>query len=158
VWPHDNGFIALGFRRYGFAAEAARVARDVSGAGGHFVQHQMPELYAGLTRSPTNFPVQYLGANVPQAWAAGSAFVFLQAILGLQPDAPRDKLYIDPALPDWLPDLTIGNLRIGERKHDIRFWRDGGDTRWEVLKGNAERVLHRSFATGKELLAAASKD
>ena len=24
VWPHDNGIIALGFRRYGFAAEAAR--------------------------------------------------------------------------------------------------------------------------------------
>ena len=76
VWPHDNGIIALGFRRYGFAEEAARVARDVSGAGGYFMQHQMPELYAGLERGPTNFPVQYLGANVPQAWAAGSAFAF----------------------------------------------------------------------------------
>jgi glycogen debranching enzyme len=151
VWPHDNGFIALGFRRYGFAAEAARIARDVSGAGGHFVQHQMPELYAGLARSPTNFPVQYLGANVPQAWAAGSAFIFLQAILGFQPDAPRDKLYIDPALPDWLPDITIGNLRIGERKFDIRFWRHGDDTRWEVLAGDAERVSRRSFATGRNL-------
>ncbi|HEX5509974.1 MAG TPA: glycogen debranching N-terminal domain-containing protein, partial [Pseudolabrys sp.] len=78
VWPHDNGFIALGFRRYGFAAEAARVARDVSGAGSYFMQHQMPELYAGLQHNLTNFPVQYLGANVPQAWAAGSTFVFLK--------------------------------------------------------------------------------
>ncbi|TMA53786.1 MAG: amylo-alpha-1,6-glucosidase, partial [Deltaproteobacteria bacterium] len=32
VWPHDNGLIALGFKRYGFAAEAARVARDISEA------------------------------------------------------------------------------------------------------------------------------
>src|SRR6201988_1051520 len=24
VWPHDNGIIALGFKRYGYAAEAAR--------------------------------------------------------------------------------------------------------------------------------------
>lgn len=27
VWPHDNGLIALGMRRYGFAAEACQVAR-----------------------------------------------------------------------------------------------------------------------------------
>src|SRR6195256_2806256 len=29
VWPHDNSLIALGMRRYGFAAEAAAVARDI---------------------------------------------------------------------------------------------------------------------------------
>ena len=74
VWPHDNALIALGFRRYGFADEAARIARDISGAAGYFMLHQMPELYSGLQRDPTNFPVQYLGANVPQAWAAGSLF------------------------------------------------------------------------------------
>src|SRR5665213_1094720 len=59
----------------------------------------------GLQRDPTNFPVQYLGANVPQAWAAGTPFMLLQAMLGLQQDAPRGKLYVDPALPDWLPDV-----------------------------------------------------
>ena len=74
VWPHDNGIIALGFRRYGYAEEAARIARDVSRAASYFMQHQVPELYSGIQRDPTNFPVQYLGANVPQAWAAGSAF------------------------------------------------------------------------------------
>ena len=36
VWPHDNSLIALGMRRYGFAAEAAAVARDISGAGEPF--------------------------------------------------------------------------------------------------------------------------
>ena len=30
VWPHDNGIIAMGFKRYGFGAEAARIARDIS--------------------------------------------------------------------------------------------------------------------------------
>jgi glycogen debranching enzyme len=91
--PRGNGFIALGFRRYGFATETARIAREVSGAGSYFSQHRMPELYSSIECTETNFPVQYLGANVPQAWAAGSAFAFLQAILGLQPDAPRRKLY-----------------------------------------------------------------
>jgi glycogen debranching enzyme len=151
VWPHDNGFIALGFRRYGFAAEAARVARDVSGAGGYFMQHQMPELYAGLQRSPTNFPVQYLGANVPQAWAAGSAFSFLQALLGFQPDAPNDRLYIDPVLPEWLPDITVMDLRVGQQSFDVHFWRDGDKTRWKVLKGNRDAVKRRDYASGPAL-------
>ena len=70
---------------------------------GFFDRHQMPELYAGITRTSMNFPIQYLGANVPQAWAAGSIFAFMQAIIGYQPDAPNDMLYLDPALPDWLP-------------------------------------------------------
>ena len=151
VWPHDNGFIALGFRRYGFAAEAARVARDVSGAGGYFMQHQMPELYAGLQRSPTNFPVQYLGANVPQAWAAGSAFCFLQALLGFQPDAPNERLYIDPVLPEWLPDITVMDLRVGQQSFDVHFWRDGDKTQWEVLKGDRDAVIRRDYASGPDL-------
>jgi glycogen debranching enzyme len=151
VWPHDNGIIAMGFRRYGFAEEAARVARDVSGAASYFMLHQMPELYSGVRRDPTNFPVQYLGANVPQAWAAGSAFAFLQTILGFQPDAPRDRLYIDPVLPAWLPDLTVMDLQIGKRNFDLRFWRDGDKTRWEVLKGDHDAVTGRSYASGSSL-------
>jgi hypothetical protein len=77
----------------------------------------------GLERNPTNFPVQYLGANVPQAWAAGSVFAFLQAIQGIRPYAPRERLYVDPALPDWLPDVTLTDLQIGNRRFDLRFWR-----------------------------------
>lgn len=113
VWPHDSSIIAMGMRRYGFAEEAAALARDISGAASHFLLNQLPELYAGLQRDPTSFPVQYLGANVPQAWAAGAPFLLLQAMLGLEQDAPRRKLYLDPALPDWLPDVTLIDLRLG---------------------------------------------
>jgi glycogen debranching enzyme len=140
VWPHDNAIIALGMRRYGFAAEAAAVARDISRAASHFLLNQLPELYGGLQRDPTSFPVQYLGANVPQAWAAGTPFMLLQAMLGLQQDAPRGKLYVDPALPDWLPDVTLRDLRLGRQRFDIRFWRDDKDTEFEVLKGKRDAV------------------
>jgi glycogen debranching enzyme len=146
VWPHDNSLIALGMRRYGFAAEAAAVARDISRAASHFLLNQLPELYGGLSRDPTSFPVQYLGANVPQAWAAGTPFMLLQAMLGLQPDAPRGKVYVDPALPDWLPDVTLKDLRLGRRRFDIRFSRDGKDTAFEVLKGKRDAVERRSVA------------
>jgi glycogen debranching enzyme len=146
VWPHDNSLIAMGMRRYGFAAEAAAVARDVSGAASHFLLNQLPELYAGLQRDLTSFPVQYLGANVPQAWAAGTPFMLLQAMLGLQQDAPRGKLYVDPALPDWLPDVTLTDLRLGRRRFDVRFWRNGHDTLFEVTKGKRDAIERRSIA------------
>jgi glycogen debranching enzyme len=145
VWPHDNSIIALGFRRYGFAAEAARIARDISAAASHFQGNQLPELYAGIQKDGTNFPVQYLGANVPQAWAAGSAFALLQSMLGLIPDAPDNRLYIDPALPSWLPDITLSNLAIGKKTLSIRFWRDGTVTRHQVLEGDSSLVEFRRF-------------
>jgi glycogen debranching enzyme len=141
VWPHDNGIIALGFKRYGFAAEAARVARDISEAASNFVSYRLPELYAGIERGPGTFPVQYLGANVPQAWAAGSTFHLLRAILGLQADAPRGRLYVDPQLPIWLPDVTLHGLRVGAAKIDLRFWRDGQRTLWEVLAQEGELTV-----------------
>jgi len=138
VWPHDNGIIALGFKRYGFAREAAMIARDISEAASYFVFNRLPELYAGVKREPGTFPVQYLGANVPQAWAAGSVFDLLRAILGLDGDAQNKKLYIDPALPRWLPDITFRNLRVGKASVDIRFWREGDATRHEVLAADGE--------------------
>jgi glycogen debranching enzyme len=107
VWPHDNSLIALGFKRYGFAADVAAIARGISEAASHFESNQLPELYAGIDRAESPFPVQYLGANVPQAWAAGSAFALTQAILGIEQDAPNHVLWIDPALPAWLPDITL---------------------------------------------------
>ena len=131
VWPHDNGIIALGFQRYGFRAEAAAVARDVFDAARCFVSYRLPELYAGIERRANSFPVQYPGANVPQAWAAGSCFHLLQALLGLQADAPNGRLFVDPALPDWLPDVTLAGLAVGDAVLDLRCWRDGDRTRWE---------------------------
>jgi glycogen debranching enzyme len=153
VWPHDNSLIALGMRRYGFAAEAAAVARDISAAASHFQLNQLPELYGGLQRDPTSFPVQYLGANVPQAWAAGTSFMLLQAMLGLQQDAPRGKLYVDPALPDWLPDVTLTDLRLGRRCFDIRFWREGKETVFKVLKGKRDAVERMSIARSASMAA-----
>jgi len=132
VWPHDNGIIALGFKRYGFVAEAARVARDISEAASYFASYRLPELYAGIERQPGRFPVQYVGANVPQAWAAGSVFHLLQAILGLRADAPEGRLLIDPQLPTWLPDVTLHGLAVGHARVDLRFWRDAEATRWDA--------------------------
>ena len=77
---------------------------------------------------------------MPQAWAAGSVFHLLQAIVGFQPDALRQKLYLDRALLAWLPDLTLIDLQFGDRRFDLRLWREAESTRWEVLKGDRDVV------------------
>lgn len=147
IWPHDNGLIALGFKRYGFHEEAARVARDISEAASFFVGHRLPELYAGTERTPGSFPVQYLQANVPQAWAAGSVFHLLTALLGLKADAPNKTLYVDPHLPKWLPDITLKEMVVGESSVNLRFWREGTVSRWEAnLNSGKLEVKEREYA------------
>ena len=133
VWPHDNGILALGFKRYGFVDEAALVARDIVKTASYFVSYRLPELYAGTAHQPGTFPVQYLGANVPQAWAAGAIFHLLEAMLCLQADAPNNRVYVDPALPAWLPDIALRRVKVGQSQLDLRFWREGDRTRWEIL-------------------------
>jgi glycogen debranching enzyme len=123
VWPHDNAMIAGGFRRYGFDAEAAQVTHGLFDAAERFVANRLPELFAGLPRQVGSFPVQYLGANVPQAWAAASIFRFVAILCGIHATSGRDgsRLYVNPALPEWLPELTIRNLRAGSGAASIRF-------------------------------------
>ena len=143
VWPHDNSLIALGCKRYGLHEAVNRIAEDVNRAASFFMQRQLPELYSGVPRTQTNFPVQYLGANVPQAWAAGSVFAFVQAILGVEFDAPGGRLLVDPVLPDWLPDVTLHGLRVGAHVLDIAFRREEGGTRYTVRRGDAGVVATR---------------
>jgi glycogen debranching enzyme len=140
VWPHDNALIALGFKRYGFGDECARVARDLFEAASCFEGYRLPELYAGLQRHTGSFPVQYLGANIPQAWAAGSVFQLIQAILGLRGDAPLQRLYVHPTLPDWLPNVQLEGLVVGSTRLRLSFWREAEASRWEILKQDGPEI------------------
>ena len=92
----------------------------------------MPELFAGIERQAESFPVPYPDANIPQAWAAGSIFFFIRTILGLEADAPKRQLRVQPSLPEWLPDIALTNLVVGDAKVALRFWLEGEQTRWEV--------------------------
>ena len=122
------------------------MARAISEAASYFQGNQLPELYAGTQKKNDNdFPVQYLGANVPQAWAAGSAFALLKAILGLAPDAPQNRLYVGPALPRWLPDVTLSNLKVGTNTLSLRFWLEGTESFYEVISGEASIIERRPF-------------
>jgi glycogen debranching enzyme len=104
VWPFDNSFIAWGLRRYGFKAEAARVAAGILEAA-EFFQGRLPEAFGGYDRELTGYPVQYPTACSPQAWSTGAPLLLLSTMLGLQPVG--NHLIVDPALPVGMGDVAL---------------------------------------------------
>ena len=114
VWPHDNSLIAWGLARYGRWPEAQRIAQRLLQAARYF-NYQLPEVFAGLRRSETTFPIAYPTAARPQAWAAGTPVLLLQVLLGLQPDIRRHALEtVAPAeLPSWVENAAAA--RVCER-------------------------------------------
>ena len=134
IWPQDNGIIAAGFKRYGLIDECNQVIRGIFDAIEHFDYYRPPEVFAGVQRrGDFDFPVLYpAGANIPQAWATGTIFHMLRVMLGLRADASNKKLFVQPALPLWLPDIELQHMRVGPCVFTIRFWREGTNSRWEV--------------------------
>jgi len=114
VWPHDCVLIADGLRRYGFDEESHRIARAMLEAAAALANRTLPELFAGLQRDEASFPVQYLGANVPQAWASGAIVHLLDVFLGFEPNAAAGTLRLRASLPDWLDRIELSGLRLGE--------------------------------------------
>ena len=133
VWAHDNSFIAAGLKRYGYDAEANRIVEGIFAAASLFQSNQMPELFGGIERQSENFPVPYVDANIPQAWAAGAILWLISSILGLQADAHNRQLQVRPVLPVWLPDLHLTNVNVGDARVDLRFWREDDQTYWQVV-------------------------
>ncbi len=124
VWPHDNANIAGGFRRAGRHAEAQQVADGIFAAAEQFADYRLPELWAGIARDPGGFPVPYLGTNVPQAWSAAAVFRLIAVLCGIHTVGLTKTIYVNPDLPDWLPDLTLKNLRAGSGAAELRLRRD----------------------------------
>ncbi|TML84083.1 MAG: amylo-alpha-1,6-glucosidase [Actinobacteria bacterium] len=122
VWPHDNSLIAWGLARYARWPEAQRIVRTMLAAAGHF-EYELPEVFAGLPRQETSFPIAYPTAARPQAWAAGTPVLLLQLLLGLQPDRRRQILEtVAPLeLPSWAGDVRLTGVRAFDRSWDVRL-------------------------------------
>jgi glycogen debranching enzyme len=135
VWPVEHGSFALGFVRYGLHEELERVCRAQFEAARLFDYYRLPEVFTGHPRDADHpFPGFYRQACSPQAWSASAVFCFVQALLGLYPYAPLKLLVVDPHLPDWLPEITLKGLRVGEGAVDLRFRRKAtGASTYEVL-------------------------
>jgi glycogen debranching enzyme len=135
VWPHDTSLIAAGFKRYGFDDASNRLVGQMMEAAQGFPDYRLPELFCGFDKNDAHTPVPYPVACSPQAWAAGSSFLFLETMLGLRAHADRNELeLLHPHLPDWLGKVTLTDLRVGDASVDLLFHRWRGTTSAEVLR------------------------
>jgi glycogen debranching enzyme len=134
IWPHDNAIAAEGIAAYGYREQALRLLSGLFGASQHVDLNRLPELFCGFVRRTGQGPTLYPVACSPQAWAAGSVFMLLKAVLGLDIDALRRTVTLrSPALPDFLNELWISNLRVGAGSMDLRLQRHPGDVGVTVL-------------------------
>jgi glycogen debranching enzyme len=134
VWPHDNALIAAGLKRYGFVRSTNRVATALFDAAIQADYLRLPELFCGFTRRTPNRPVSYPVACSPQAWAAGSPFLMLQAMLGISARAHENLLTVNkPHLPTWLNTVEVRNLSVGASRISLVFRREAEITSFSLL-------------------------
>lgn len=161
VWPVANAVIALGLGRYGCIPELHALSKAHLEAASLFEHARLPECFAGHARDDAHpFPGLYPRANWPQAWSSSSIFAVLEAMLGVYPYAAMRVLFVDPWLPEWLPEITLRDVRVGDATATIRFRRRGrgpkARTDFEVLSREGRLFVVRQpsplslFATAGE--------
>jgi glycogen debranching enzyme len=135
VWPHDNALIGAGLARYGLKNEVLRILTAFYDASRFVDLHRLPELFCGFARRPAEGPTLYPVACAPQSWSAATVFLLLQASLGLDIDAPERRIrFLYPLLPDFLKEVHIHNLRVGDSVVDLLFLRHDQDVGINVLR------------------------
>jgi glycogen debranching enzyme len=116
----------MGLSHYAMQRDVLQVLGGVYAAARNFRHYRLPELFCGMERRERDEPVNYPVSCSPQAWASGALFLLVRACLGIYPDAPRRALRIvNPQLPEWMDELTLRGLRVGNSRVSLRFTRTG---------------------------------
>jgi glycogen debranching enzyme len=135
VWAVEQATTVFGLRRFGFEARANDLARALFDLAALYPEHRIPECVGGYPRATHASPGAYPQANAPQLWNATAFSLVAQTMAGIVPLAPYETVVVDPALPDWLPELVFQNLRVGAATVTLRFWRDAdGRSKFEVVR------------------------
>jgi glycogen debranching enzyme len=135
IWPHDNALIAWGLAHYNLKEEALHILDSQFQLSQWVELHRQPELVCGFSRREGAGPTRYPVACSPQAWAAGSVFMFLSSTLGLELDAIHQRVIFNhPRLPASVKRLTIERLQIGHGELDVEVERFRHDVSVNVLK------------------------
>ncbi|MGH7449630.1 MAG: MGH1-like glycoside hydrolase domain-containing protein, partial [Longimicrobiales bacterium] len=135
VWPVENATILFGLRRFGFDDRTQQLARALYDLARIWSDSRSPECVGGYARDERPDPGAYPQANAPQAWNQSALPILVQTLLGLQPVAALRLLAVAPALPRWLPEITVKHLRVGDATVTLRFWRGpDGASRHEIVE------------------------
>ena len=118
VWPHDNAIVVAGLLRYGFVAEAQRIATGMMDAA-ELSDGRLPELFCGFSREHLATPVPYPTACSPQAWAATAPIQIMSSLMRYDPVVSAGGVWLDPVLPESFGDLHLSNAPLGSGRITI---------------------------------------
>jgi glycogen debranching enzyme len=134
VWPHDNAVIGQGLARYGRREEAIKVLTGLYDTTFFLDLQRLPELFCGFNRRKGEGPTAYPVACSPQAWAVASVFMLIQACLGLHINAHTNTItFFRPALPPFLDEVIIRNLRVRNETVALQISRKDGEVTIQPL-------------------------
>ncbi|MFC0560527.1 amylo-alpha-1,6-glucosidase [Halalkalibacter alkalisediminis] len=132
VWPHDNSMIILGMSKMKNQQQAATVMKGLINSADSFEYDRLPELFCGY--DAVGKAVKYPVACSPQAWAAGTPMVFVQAMLGLFPNCLNNQIELSPYLPEGMNKLKVENMRIGEGTLSLQLKRENESFKISILE------------------------
>jgi glycogen debranching enzyme len=146
IWPHDNALVALGLSLYGHQSKVLQIFCGLYEASHHVELSRLPELFCGFhKRADSSGPTLYPVACSPQAWAAGSVFLLLRAVLGIAIRAPERAIrFSNPVLPANLDELIVENLRVADAAVDLLFRRHPEGVGVEVLRRDGDVEVVKS--------------
>ncbi|MEI7474871.1 MAG: amylo-alpha-1,6-glucosidase [bacterium] len=148
IWPHDNSLIAYGLAKAGKIDLALRIATGMFESARLMSYKRLPELFCGFPRkyNRQDPPVMYPVACIPQAWAAGSIFMLMQAFLNLIPDAQKREITLNNSLlPSWSEYLKLTNLKVGQAYIDIEFRKTNKSIVIDILdkRGKVDIIIRK---------------
>ena len=121
VWPFVTGFVAWGHYNEGRAYAGYPLLDALARLGFDFARGRHPELLSGAYYRP-------LDTAVPQQFFATSMLVtpLVAGLLGFEPDAPRGRARLAPALPPQWDRVTVKRLPVGATLLDVELRRGPG--------------------------------
>jgi hypothetical protein len=138
--PHVEAMQKTAVCLYGGPDRACKILHGPYEASRYVESQRLPELFRGFHKRPeASGPTLYPVACAPQAWAAGSVFLLLQACLGLKIRAHERQIrFVNPSLPSNLDEVRIENLSVGDAVADLLIRRDGSVVAVEVLRKHGD--------------------
>lgn len=135
IWPHDNSLIAEGLRFYKQTAHLQALADGLFDVLATSEDYRFPELFCGFRRRQNEPPIPYEVACRPQAWAAGSVFLFLKSLLGFMMNINQECIVFQlPLLPHKVNNLEIKGLRVRDTEFSALVQRGTKSCHIEVTK------------------------
>ncbi|HZI78236.1 MAG TPA: amylo-alpha-1,6-glucosidase [Vicinamibacterales bacterium] len=142
IWPHDTALVALGLARYGLKHDVVRLAEGLFAAAQQFELRRLPELFCGFGRHAGESPTRYPTACSPQAWAAASSLLVVQALLGLDIDGLNRRVTLrQPRLPSPLEWMRFTRLSVRDAELDLLCERRGDDVGTSVMRRSGDVAL-----------------